>query len=29
MALAHPASDQLGILRAEVNDKNGVKLTRP
>ncbi|GLZ12245.1 hypothetical protein Acsp04_24800 [Actinomadura sp. NBRC 104425] len=25
MALAHPPRDQLGVLRAEVDDENGVK----
>jgi hypothetical protein len=28
VALTHPAGNELGILRTEVNDKNGVKPTR-
>ncbi len=28
MALTYPAGDELGILRTEVNDQNGVKPTR-
>ena len=28
MAFTHPAGNELGVLRTEVNDKNGVKPTR-
>jgi hypothetical protein len=28
VALTYPAGDELGILRTEVNDQNGVKPTR-
>ena len=27
MALAHPAGDQLRVLRAEIDDEDGVKAT--